>query len=111
MKKNILYAMSAIVFMFSCQKDNPQEESGKVAITQKENWLKANLDSKFANSQKQVTAYLFANNEIASLVKTPGITEVRFVLGYSDDKIQIDVVGVDKAGKKLGTVHSTILSE
>ena len=112
MKKTILYAtMSAIFLMFSCQKDNPHENSVSVSAIQKGNWLTADLDSKFANSQKQVTAYLFDNDEMSKLVKTPNITEVRFVLGYSDNTIQIDVVGVDKSGKKLGTVKSKILNE
>ncbi|MBP1224655.1 hypothetical protein [Flavobacterium sp. 1355] len=112
MKKTILYAtISAMFLIFSCQKDNSQEDSVSVSAIQKENWLTADLDSKFANSQKQVTAYLFDNDEMSKLVKTPNINEVRFVLGYSDNTIQIDVVGVDKSGKKLGTVSSTILKD
>ncbi|RZJ48440.1 MAG: hypothetical protein EOO44_21095 [Flavobacterium sp.] len=112
MKKTILCTtMAAILLMFSCQKDNSQEESNTELANQKEDWLKADLDSKFANSQKQVTAYLFSTNEMAALVNTPNITEVRFVLGYSDNTIQISVTGIDKSGKKLGTVASTILKE
>ena len=111
MKKTILCAVSAMVLIFSCQKDNSQEESGVVSATQKENWLSANLDSKFANSQKQVTAYLFANDEMSKLVKTPNITEVRFILGYESNTIQVSIVGVDKSGKELGKVNSTILKE
>lgn len=111
MKKTILFAVSAMFLMFSCQKDNSQEESGVVSAAQKENWLSANLDSKFANSQKQVTAYLFANEEMSKLVKTPNITEVRFVLGYESNTIQVSIVGVDKSGKELGKINSTILKE
>ena len=112
MKRTILYAtMSAMFLIFSCQKDNTQEDSVSVSAIQKENWLAADLDSKFANSQKQVTAYLFDNDEMSKLVKTSNINEVRFVLGYSDNTIQIDVVGVDKSGKKLGSVKSKILNE
>src|SRR5687768_2973486 len=112
MKKTILYAtISAMFLIFSCQKDNSQEDSVSVSAIQKENWITADLDSKFANSQRQVTAYLFDNDEMSKLVKTSNINEVRFVLGYSDNTIQIDVVGVDKSGKKLGTVSSTILKD
>lgn len=111
MKKTILCAIAAMFSMISCQKDNSQEESGAVSAAQKENWLTADLDSKFANSQKQVSAYLFANDEMSKLVKTPNIKEVRFVLGYENNTIQVSIVGVDKAGKELGKINSTILKE
>jgi hypothetical protein len=111
MKKTIVCAIAAIFSMISCQKDNSQEESGSISAVQKENWLKADLDSKFANSQKQVSAYLFANDEMSKLVKTPNVKEVRFVLGYENNTIQVSIVGVDKAGKELGKINSTILKE
>jgi len=111
MKKTIVCAIAAIFSMISCQKDNSQEESGFISAVQKENWLKADLDSKFANSQKQVSAYLFANDEMSKLVKTPNVKEVRFVLGYENNTIQVSIVGVDKAGKELGKINSTILKE
>jgi len=111
MKKTIVCAIAAIFSMISCQKDNSQEESGAISAVQKENWLKADLDSKFANSQKQVSAYLFANDEMSKLVKTPNVKEVRFVLGYENNTIQVSIVGVDKAGKELGKINSTILKE
>lgn len=112
MKKTILcLTLPAIFLMLSCQKDNSQDENTNLSSIQKENWLSADLDAKFANSQKQVTAYLFANEEMSKLVETPNIKEVHFVLGYSDSTIQISIVGVDKSGKKLGTVNSTILKE
>jgi hypothetical protein len=111
MKKTIVCAIAAIFSMISCQKDNSQEESGSISAVQKENWLEADLDSKFANSQKQVSAYLFANDEMSKLVKTPNVKEVRFVLGYENNTIQVSIVGVDKAGKELGKINSTILKE
>ncbi|MBP1224654.1 hypothetical protein [Flavobacterium sp. 1355] len=111
MKKTILCAIAAMFSMISCQKDNSQEESGAVSAAQKENWLTADLDSKFANSQKQVSAYLFANDEMSKLVKTPNIKEVRFVLGYENNTIQVSIVGVDKSGKELGKINSKILKE
>lgn len=54
---------------------------------------------------------MFANDEMSKLVKTPNITEVRFVLGYKNNIIQVSIVGVDKYGKELGKVNSTILKE
>lgn len=112
MKKAILsVALVTLFFMSSCQKESAQEESKVVTTEQKENWLTATLDSKFASSQKQVTAYLFPADKMEALVKTPNVTTVRFVLGYADHTIQISVTGVDKSGKKLGTVSATVLKE
>ncbi len=97
--------------MVACQKDNSQEEVNAINKTQKENWLTANLDTEFASSQKQVTAYLFPTEELDKLVSNTDVEEVRFVLGYADNTIQIEVTGVDKSGKKLGSVESTVLKD
>lgn len=110
MKKTILCA-AVMLLMVSCQKDNSQEEIIATTKTQKENWLTAKLDTQFANSQKQVTAYLFPTEQLDKLVNTANVEEVHFVLGYADNTIQINVIGVDKEGKKLGTVESTILKD
>jgi hypothetical protein len=81
MKKTILYAtISAMFLIFSCQKDNSQEDSVSVSAIQKENWLTADLDSKFANPQKQVTAYLFDNDEMSKLVKHQTLTKYALFL-------------------------------
>ena len=45
------------------------------------------------------------------MVNTPNVEEVRFVLGYEGNTIQIDAAGVDKSGKKLGSVESTVLKD
>ncbi|MFH6944680.1 hypothetical protein [Flavobacterium sp. FlaQc-50] len=112
MKKITLCAtLIALFFMTSCQKENTQEESKAMSKEEKENWQTANLDAKFATSQKKVTAYLFSTSEMATLVKTPNIKEVRFLLGYADNTIQISIIGVDKSGKELGIVNPTILKE
>ncbi|WP_166926238.1 hypothetical protein [Flavobacterium poyangense] len=112
MKKITLCAtLLALFFMTSCQKENVQEENKSMSAEQKENWLTAKLDAKFASSQKKVTAYLFPIDEMRALVKTPNISEVRFILGYEDHTIQISIVGVDKSGKELGFVNSNLLKE
>jgi hypothetical protein len=112
MKKIKVYAIfTMIVFILSCQKENTQDEISSITISEKESWLTANLDAKFASSQKQVTAYLFSTNEMATLVKKPNIEEVHFVLGYNNNTILIEVIGVDKSGNELGTVKSTILKQ
>ena len=110
-KLTLLASLVVAFFIFSCQKESSQEEGTPTAASQKEAWLTANLDAKFAASQKQVTAYLFPTSELAKLVQTPNVTEVRFVLGYADNTLQIQVDGVDKAGKKLGSVNSSLLKE
>ncbi|WP_281232166.1 hypothetical protein [Flavobacterium gelatinilyticum] len=112
MKNAILCAaMSAILFAVSCQKDNSLEDKSAMTTVQKQNWLTVDLDAEFANSQKEVTAYLFSTKELTKLVKTPNVTEVHFVLGYSDHTIQISTAGVDANGKKLGEVNSVVLKE
>ncbi|WP_281232165.1 hypothetical protein [Flavobacterium gelatinilyticum] len=111
MKKTILCALAAMLFAVSCQKDNSQEDNSAVSKAQKQDWLTADLNSEFANSQKKVTAYLFSAEETAKLVKTPNIKEVRFVLGYLDHTIQINMIGIDENGQKLGIVNSVILKE
>lgn len=110
MKKTILCA-AVMLLMVSCQKENTQEETNGMSKTQKENWLTANLDAKFAGFQKQVTAYLFPTEELDKLVNTADVEEVRFLLGYEDNTIQVEIKGVDKTGKKLGIVKSTILKD
>ncbi|MBF4519501.1 hypothetical protein IRZ71_24430 [Flavobacterium sp. ANB] len=109
-KTNHYIALIVIFIMCSCQKETSQEDVTAVS-SKKSDWLTASLDSKFASSQKEVTAYLFPTNEMTALVKTPDIEQVSFVLGYADNTIQIEVIGVDKSGKRLGIVKSTILKE
>jgi len=112
MKKTSLFTAGVLaLFMFSCQKENSQENSSVVSATEQENWLTAKLDSDFANSQKQVTAYLFPTDELSKLVATPNVENVQFVLGYGDNVMQIKVIGVDKAGKELASVDSKILKD
>ncbi|WP_431242777.1 hypothetical protein ACQ9BO_24020 [Flavobacterium sp. P21] len=112
MKKTILFGLvGAALIMFSCQKDNSQENSSAVSATEQENWLTAKLDADFASSQEQVTAYLFSSTELSALVETPNVENVQFVLGYSDNTLQIKVIGVDKSGKELGSLDSKILKD
>ncbi|MTH17351.1 hypothetical protein [Flavobacterium sp. LC2016-01] len=111
-KKTTLFGLAgAAIIMFSCQKDNSQDNGSAVSAKEQENWLTANLDANFANSQKQVTAYLFSTDELSKLVETPNVENVQFVLGYSDNTVQIKVIGVDKAGKELASVDSKILKD
>ena len=111
-KRNFCIALMILLVTFSCQKETSQDDVSLNSVSnKKENWLKADLNTEFASSQKQVTAYLFPTEELDKLVNTPNIEEVRFVLGYADNIIQIEVVGVDKSGKKLGLVESTVLKD
>ena len=112
MKKiKVHIVFTIMVFMFSCQRESTQDDALSATALQKESWLTANLDAKFASSQKQVAGYLFSTEEMKALVQTPNIEEVHFVLGYADNTIQIEVIGVDKSGNDLGSVKSTILKE
>lgn len=110
MKKITLWACSTMAFfMFSCQKDNVQEDGTPVASSKKEAWLEANLNTDFAASQKQVTAYLFSSDELATLVSASDLHHLRFVLGYKNGIIQIDAVGVSSEGKETGRLISKAL--
>ncbi len=110
-RTSLLGAALIALLMFSCQKENSQENSSAVSKVEQENWQTAKLDAKFAASQKQVTAYLFPTDAMSKLVETPNVEFVQFVLGYSDNTLQIKVIGVDKAGKELASVDSEILKD
>ncbi|MEN2414755.1 hypothetical protein [Flavobacterium mesophilum] len=112
MKKTILFGLAGtVLMMFSCQKDNSQDNGSAVSATEQENWLTAKLDAGFASSQEQVTAYLFSTTEFSKLVETPNVENLQFVLGYSDKTLQIKVIGVDKSGKELASMDSKILKD
>ncbi|MEN2414758.1 hypothetical protein [Flavobacterium mesophilum] len=111
-KKTTLFGLAGVaLIVFSCQKDNSQDNGSAVSATEQENWLTAKLDNNFASSQKQVTAYLFSTTELSALVETPNVENVQFILGYSDNTLQIKVIGVDKSGKELASVDSKILKD
>lgn len=110
MKKITLLACSTMAFfMFSCQKDNVQEDGGKATSSKKEAWLGATLNANFAASQKQVTAYLFSSEELTTLISASDLHHLRFVLGYNNGIIQIDAVGVSSKGKETGRIVSKAL--
>ncbi|PXY38686.1 hypothetical protein DMB65_21645 [Flavobacterium cheongpyeongense] len=112
MKKIRIFGVCVVMFsILTCQKEDNQREVVPLLVSQNENWLSANLDAKFASSQKQVAAYLFSTDEMKLLIQKPNIAEVHFVMGFNDDKIQIQVSGVDESGTELGTVKSAILKE
>ncbi len=112
MKRTSLLGVALIaLLMFSCQKENSQENSSSVSKVEQENWQTAKLDAKFAASQKQVTAYLFPTDAMSKLLETPNVEYVQFVLGYSDNTLQIKVIGVDKTGKEFASVDSKILKD
>ncbi|PIF31084.1 hypothetical protein CLU81_1558 [Flavobacterium sp. 9] len=112
MKRTSLFGAALIaLLMFSCQKENSQENNSAVSKAEQENWQTAKLDAKFADSQKQVTAYLFPTDAMSKLVETPNVEYVQFVLGYSDNTLQIKVIGVDKTGKEFASVDSKILKD
>ncbi|MFB9108305.1 hypothetical protein [Flavobacterium gyeonganense] len=100
-----------IVFVFSCQKENNQEDVAPALVVQNENWLSAKLDAKFASSQKEVAAYLFPISEMKLLMERPNITQVHFKLGFVDNIIQMQVASVDESDHELGIVKSSILKE
>ncbi len=111
-KRNFCIALMTLLVTFSCQKDASQDDGSLNSVSnKKDNWLKADLNMEFASSQKQVTAYLFPAEELDKLVNTPNVDEVRFVLGYEGNTIQIEAAGVDKSGKKIGLVESTVLKD
>jgi hypothetical protein len=110
-KTSILIAFIAMFLIFACQKDGTTENGSIVSTAEQQNWQTAKLDAKFADSQKQVTAYLFSTDEMSKLVQTPNVENVQFVLGYSDNTLQIKVIGVDKSGNELASVDSEILKE
>ncbi|WP_426484068.1 hypothetical protein [Flavobacterium sp. 2] len=111
-KKTTLFGFAgAAIIMFSCQKDNSLDNGSAVLAKEQENWLTASLDANFANSQKQVTAYLFSTDELSKLVKTPNVENVQFILGYSENTLQFKAIGVDKSGKELVSVDSNILKD
>lgn len=111
-KKTTLFGFAGAAFiMFSCQKDNSQDNGSAVSAIEQENWLTAKLDAGFASSQKQVTAYLFSTSELSKLVETPNVENVQFVLGYSENIVQFKAIGVDKTGKELVSVDSKILKD
>lgn len=100
-----------IVFALSCQRENNQEDTASASVLQNEDWLSAKLDAKFASSQKEVAGYLFPISEMKPLLEKSNITEVHFKLGFVDNKIQMQVSGVDESGVELGIVKSAILKE
>lgn len=109
MKKTNLYAaLIAIFILISCQKDASQEDVAAVSTTQKDNWLTANLDAKFASSQKQVKSYVFSSQEFSELNSTPNLHHLRFVLGYENGIINIDAVGVNAKGKEVSRIKSKV---
>jgi hypothetical protein len=110
-KTSLLSTLTVLLLMFSCQKENSTENESLVSTAEQQNWQTAKLDAKFADSQKQVTAYLFPTNEMSKLVETPNVVNVQFVLGYSDSTLQIKVIGVDNSGNELASVDSQILIE
>jgi hypothetical protein len=95
----------------SCQKENNEEQITPALAAENESWLSANLDAKFASSQKQIAAYLFPASEMKLLIERPNVTQVHFKLGFIDNTIQMQVSGVDEAGVELGMVKSSILKE
>jgi hypothetical protein len=112
MKKIIFCAsITVMLFMGSCQKETELEDTNTIAVAQRTDWLTVNLDTKFSQSQKRVTAYLFKLEALAEVINTKEVHHVRFVLGYNNNIIQISAVGVDAKGNELVTVSSTVLFE
>lgn len=110
MKKTVFYvSVLMTIFMGSCQKETQQEDTNTLAVAQRADWLTANLDAKFAQSQKRVAAYLFEPKALSELINTPKLDHVRFVLSYENVTLQISAVGVDSHGKELISVASNIL--
>ncbi|WP_125723409.1 hypothetical protein [Flavobacterium ustbae] len=110
-QKKVLITLAAAIFAFSCQRDNSQEDASAAVKTEQENWLDADLNAKFANSQQQVSAYLFSSAELKTLVADQNVTFVRFVLGYDENTIQLTISGVDKDRNEFGFVDSKILKD
>jgi hypothetical protein len=100
-----------MVGILACQKESSDDDVTSVQVSQNASWLSANLDAKFANSQKQVAGYLLPTNEMKLLIEKPNIAEVHFVFGFIDNTIQIEVTGVDASETELGTVKSAVLKE
>lgn len=94
----------------SCQKE-AQLESDLSTKSPEENWLGINLNSKFADSQKEVAAYLFSTNEVLKVVNTPNVKKVHFVLGYDEKTITIKMLGTTDKGSELIAINSEILKD
>lgn len=112
MKKNIVNLLFAAIILVgsSCQKDAPLEND-LATKSPEENWLGTNLDSKFADSQKEVAAYLFSTNEVLKVVTTPNVKKVHFVLGYDESTITIKMLGTTDKGSELIAINSEILKD
>jgi hypothetical protein len=110
MKKVVLcFSIISAIFFAACQKDTQQEEVNLSSVAQRAEWLNSDLDSRFSQSQQLTTCYLFKPEDLSELVSTLNLYEVRFVLGYANDAIRINAVGVDALGNELKIVSSSVL--
>ncbi|TAF71972.1 MAG: hypothetical protein EAZ58_03070 [Flavobacterium sp.] len=112
MKKSFVNFLFVTIILvgFSCQKET-QLESDLSTKSPEENWLGVNLNSKFADSQKEVAAYLFSTNEVLKVVNTPNVKKVHFVLGYDERTITIKMLGTTYKGSELVAINSEILKD
>lgn len=112
MKKSIVYLLFTTVILTgsSCQKETQLENDLSTKSPEK-NWLSINLNSKFADSQKEVAAYLFSTNEVLKVVNTPNVKKVHFVLGYDERTITIKMLGTTDKGSELIAINSQVFRD
>lgn len=99
MKKIILSVFFLSVILFSCSEEKEQPINEK--SVDRLGWATLKFDNIYSKKQNEATAYLFNVSEIATIMNDPAYNHARFVLGYSNNAIEIEAVGVTNKGEEL----------
>ncbi|MFC7773800.1 hypothetical protein [Flavobacterium sp. GCM10027622] len=113
MKRKLLGSFLIFLALESCQKEDLKiensSESNFVAFQKK--WKEAELNSNALKIQGNSTCYLFSKETINGLLLNTHVVNFRFVLGLTNEKLDIKVQGVDLEGVNRGVVNSIISND
>ncbi|WP_035653728.1 hypothetical protein [Flavobacterium saliperosum] len=111
MKQKIFTILMALV-LISCQKEEGGDKNAAANLTSfKNEWLNSKLDSVISKSDKNTVCYLFAKEELVQLLENEQLNKFRFVLGFTESRLDLRTVGVNGDGMQLGMINSTIIED
>ena len=110
MRKKIIGSFLIFLTLVSCQKEDLKiENSNKSSFFDfQKKWEEAELNPNVLKKQGNSTCYLFSKETINGLLLNRDVVNFRFLLGLTNDKLDIKVQGVDVEGVNKGVVNSII---
>lgn len=112
MKIKPMVSFMILLVLASCQEEDVKEKNiNELGFqTFQSEWNTSSLKSNIVKNNKKA-CYLFSGEKVNDLLNNPETHTFRFVLGLTNNKLDLKTQSVDRSGKNVGWINSSLYSD